>query len=565
MKYDEYINYLCAILNTGIENEKLAEGNKKIFSSLDSLFTSIKPPASDKKATDAYNNNRKKITTSIESVYTACKVSPFIKKTNNTITVSENELKVSGNLPESLPLIIAGPLVRKVEPDAVTIWVALKAENEKKITLEIFEDNNGNAGELLLSAKDVSPVKLGASLFIAAATAKPTGSKKLEYGKSYLYNLKFEAAGDLKSLTSGLTYPGYSLPSFMLPPLDVNKIHIIHSSCRNMSNEAYDAMPALDTLMEKEWTKNRPQQLFLSGDQVYADEGNEILEYLYINTGNVLMGGQPGADKKYKSPEKMRTKENAVPDACPAEIVPGERGNMHETKDYSFKGGSKSLYELLKAHANVTVEIRDYIHDDCGFTPTSRIHVFSLADFFGLYLLNWSDQLWPAFYRNIACRDWAVKLANANKNDEENNLLSKLTEAKEQLKSIAESCLSNDKEKFDTAPPDKKKALVLLAYELFRFRLVIINLIEMVHTIIFASELPKVRRALANISTYMIFDDHEITDDWHMTREWVHRTYSMPMGRRVLQNGLAAFAVFSRHGVIRRSDLIKTQQQAENC
>jgi hypothetical protein len=33
-------------------------------------------------------------------------------------------------------------------------------------------------------------------------------------------------------------------------------------------------------------------------------------------------------------------------------------------------------------------------------------------------------------------------------------------------------------------------------------------------------DLPAVRRFLANIPTYMIFDDHEITDDWNITREW---------------------------------------------
>jgi phosphodiesterase/alkaline phosphatase D-like protein len=31
--------------------------------------------------------------------------------------------------------------------------------------------------------------------------------------------------------------------------------------------------------------------------------------------------------------------------------------------------------------------------------------------------------------------------------------------------------------------------------------------------------LPKVRRVLANIPTYMIFDDHDITDDWNITEE----------------------------------------------
>ena len=34
---------------------------------------------------------------------------------------------------------------------------------------------------------------------------------------------------------------------------------------------------------------------------------------------------------------------------------------------------------------------------------------------------------------------------------------------------------------------------------------------------------PKVARALANVPTYMIFDDHEITDDWYLSDRWRER------------------------------------------
>ena len=33
--------------------------------------------------------------------------------------------------------------------------------------------------------------------------------------------------------------------------------------------------------------------------------------------------------------------------------------------------------------------------------------------------------------------------------------------------------------------------------------------------------LPKVRRLLANVPTYMTFDDHEVTDDWNINGAWV--------------------------------------------
>ena len=41
--------------------------------------------------------------------------------------------------------------------------------------------------------------------------------------------------------------------------------------------------------------------------------------------------------------------------------------------------------------------------------------------------------------------------------------------------------------------------------------------------------LPRVRRALANIATYMILDDHEITDDFNLQRRFTDRVYGSPL------------------------------------
>lgn len=64
--------------------------------------------------------------------------------------------------------------------------------------------------------------------------------------------------------------------------------------------------------------------------------------------------------------------------------------------------------------------------------------------------------------------------------------------------------------------------------------------------------LAAVRRAMANTPTFMIFDDHEITDDWNITLNWVERaTLPKPggsFGRQVVRNGLCAYALFQAWG-----------------
>jgi hypothetical protein len=58
----------------------------------------------------------------------------------------------------------------------------------------------------------------------------------------------------------------------------------------------------------------------------------------------------------------------------------------------------------------------------------------------------------------------------------------------------------------------------------------------------------KVRRLLANVPTYMIFDDHDVTDDWNLTEEVRRGVKDSPSGRRVVANALAAFWAFQAWG-----------------
>jgi hypothetical protein len=56
----------------------------------------------------------------------------------------------------------------------------------------------------------------------------------------------------------------------------------------------------------------------------------------------------------------------------------------------------------------------------------------------------------------------------------------------------------------------------------------------------------------------MVFDDHEVTDDWNITQEWCENVVLPPppgndkkgsaLGRRIVQNGLAAYAIFQAWG-----------------
>lgn len=57
----------------------------------------------------------------------------------------------------------------------------------------------------------------------------------------------------------------------------------------------------------------------------------------------------------------------------------------------------------------------------------------------------------------------------------------------------------------------------------------------------FATGLSEVRRALAHVPVYMIFDDHDITDDWNLTRAWEEAAYNHDFSRRIIGNALIGY------------------------
>ncbi len=72
--------------------------------------------------------------------------------------------------------------------------------------------------------------------------------------------------------------------------------------------------------------------------------------------------------------------------------------------------------------------------------------------------------------------------------------------------------------------------------------------VERVEVKLFADGLQGVRRFLAHLPTYMIFDDHDVTDDWNLTRGWEEVAYEHPFSRRIIGNALIAYFLFQGWG-----------------
>lgn len=57
----------------------------------------------------------------------------------------------------------------------------------------------------------------------------------------------------------------------------------------------------------------------------------------------------------------------------------------------------------------------------------------------------------------------------------------------------------------------------------------------------FVDGLPRAARTLAHLPSYMIFDDHDITDDWNLSALWEATAYEHPFSRRIVGNALIGY------------------------
>ncbi len=186
----------------------------------------------------------------------------------------------------SLPLILAGPMLRRTEPRAVTVWLALKTP--QVVTLRIY--NRNGAGTLVQQLEGTRhTVRLGDQLHMVAITARAINEhERLAWGELYAH---LDTPGILTNnpasadLLHRLVYPGHPLPSFVLPPEDLNQLRILHGSCRKPHGVGREMLSVADAMLEDAANEptRRPQQLFMTGDQIYGDDVAASLLFTLID------------------------------------------------------------------------------------------------------------------------------------------------------------------------------------------------------------------------------------------------------------------------------------------
>lgn len=415
-----------------------------------------------------------------------------------TLLTEGGTLKLEyGGTKEAVPLVLAGPILRRVESDAVTVWVALR--DSRNVTLNVY-GTTGDTSSIDLTG-DRDTMRLGENLHVVAVTASAS-SPTLQAGAAYEYDLSFSggdgsedslgASGVLKNGIGDVTYSASGtpdLPSFVAPPDDLNDLRIAHGSCRKAHGERWDALPAVDEMIKEGMTdsnERRPNHLVLGGDQMYADDVAGHLLAMLTNHANELLG--------YEESLPVGDGTSGLSD-----LKPGHREQI------VVGGGELSAAD----HASS--------------------HLMGLGEYYALYLCSWSDVLWPpdGEMDSFPSADSLYPQAVA--------------EVKERAEEMVENMQGGTYVGHgggDVSIDEIQKAN--------DFQRKVANNSDRVEK--FRETLPEVRRALANVPTFMAFDDHDVTDDWFLDGKWVKDALGDDLGHRIVRNGMAAFASFQAWG-----------------
>lgn len=432
---------------------------------------------------------------------------------NRVITVIKSGAIDMADEEHFLPLILAGPIVRRVDANLCSIWLA--TSDAADVTLKLYNgitnvDGAGTPTTAPYATSSKTTLRqFGKNLFIGIVQIEfkpPSGGPSstgpfLTPGQLYSYDIEIvsgtkttnlSTAGLLKDVGSGNTilqlalgYETGRLPSFIAPPATVDKVRLAHASCRKSHGIGPDAMAWLDDVINFEYTReNRPQQLFLTGDQIYADDVPACLLPMLNYLGILLLGYE--------------------------EFVIFENGNQTNI----VRGNLENLPTLRR---------RKLIREAAKMSSTAcDNHLITFGEFAAMYLFSWSPSVWRSLYDNTTWRP----LPRAD--DILVAISSTLNPNHKAMLTDWESCNSTTNPWKDIKGDAFQK--------------------ECERVIAWRNSVPKVARALANISTYMIWDDHEITDDWNLNKRWRNRVLTTSLGKEIIRNGSLAYGLFQGWG-----------------
>jgi len=349
--------------------------------------------------------------------------------------------------------ILAGPILRRVDTTQVNIWLA--SSEPLLLNGRLYDQHFTNPP--LSDNASFRTVKLGDHLFVHLLKISPEPNAAAFPENELLYYDVLIQHADGSETSIVRNNPDFvfyesghqELPGFFI----AEKLkRVLHGSCRRphckQTLPGWEKMDQLSSgagMIEAHFDdlNERPAALFLTGDQIYADDVAMPVLAMLIDQSRSLTG-------------------------------------WHESMPVDHQGA-----EVIPAEIKLDGRMKELKLDQFGITSTAgENHLLTFGEYAGMYLaVLGGEAVLPK------------KPFNRIHGDSR-----------------------------DHYTRDKKRAEAFFATR------------------------RDIRRLLANIPVYMIFDDHEITDDWNLNPAWESKMYGNPFGKRMVSNALAAYWAFQGWG-----------------
>ena len=357
--------------------------------------------------------------------------------------------------PLELPPVLVGPLLRRLEPSRLLLWLVGSRALSLTLRLEFADQEAGDRRcDFPLAGTHCQIVPIGQHAFVhlidlPLQTPLPSDVR-------IDYDLLIETDGatpkGIADWAPHLLYDGARQPNFVLRS---RVDQILHGSCRKPHHPVPDGLLCVDRLLAQDHDpQQRPALLMMSGDQVYADDV-------------------------------------AGPMLCAIHALIERLGLRHEHLDGAVVDDSAALYEhpasyyhrpdLLPAtKASETLRQRFFggVEKPIFTSSNADNHLVTLAEVMAMYVLVWSPTPW-------------------------------------------------------TLIEPKMPALDAQARERYQ--------LEQTQIDAFKADLGGAARAMAHLPILMMFDDHDITDDWNLSAQWEETAYGHAFSRRIIGNALIAY------------------------
>ncbi|RRW37588.1 metallophosphoesterase family protein [Ectopseudomonas oleovorans] len=353
------------------------------------------------------------------------------------------------NAPAPLPDVLAGPLLRRLEPGRLVLWLVASRE----LSLQLWLQPEGQAQQTHALDEHCQQLPLGRHAVLHLIDLPL--EQALPQDQRIAYDLQIiDSAGakGMRDWAPHLLYDGVEHADFVLR---ARVDHLLHGSCRKPHHAATDGLLCADRLLaEPHDARQRPALLLMSGDQVYVDDvAGPLLCAIHqliarLGLFDEFLQGAVVEDSQalYANPVGYYQR---------ADLLPAVKSNQ-TLRDKFFGGVEKPVFTSSSADN----------------------HLVTFAEMIAMYLLVWSPVPWTL-----------------------------ISEQPPPLSAEQQQRYARERERIDA----------------------------------FRQSLGQAARVFAHLPTLMIFDDHDVTDDWNLSARWEQTAYGHPFSKRIIGNALLAY------------------------